>query len=88
MCTFFPTAEQQPKSSKSDPPAARPSVTDLIDELSEVEHQVGGGKPIERSTSDGTNKRTNITASTATMELDELMQNLSKFEPTDSSANK
>ena len=84
-CTFFLlTVEQQPKPSKSDPSAARPSVTDLIDELSEVEHQVGGGKPIERSTSDGTNKRTNITASTATFELDQLMQNLEAFEPPDS----
>ena len=62
-------------------------MTDLIDELSEVEDQVGGGRPIERDATDSGSKRINITASTATMELDELMQNLSKFEPNDAGAN-
>ncbi len=65
-------------------------MTDLIDELSEVEHQVGGGNPVtEPRANDGNagNKRVNITASTATMELDELMQNLSMFEPNDAGAN-
>ena len=84
--THTHTAEQQPTAAKSDAPAARPSVTDLIDELNEVEDQVGGGRPIERDTTDSGHKRLNITASTATMELDELMQNLSKFEPNDASA--
>ena len=61
----------------------------LVDELTEVEYQLSGGrtesvssaseKPIERGGGGGGGKR-NITASTATLELDELMQNLSKFE--------
>ena len=52
----------------------------LVDELTEVEAQVGGGGPRKPPVEGGT-KRANITASTATLELDELMANLSNFEP-------
>ena len=44
---------------------------DFVDELTEVEHQV----------SDDPLRGRSMTSSTATRELDELMANLSKFEP-------
>ena len=58
----------------------------LVDELTEVEHQLSGGRTESVSSSEQPSERgggggkRNITASTATLELDELMQNLSKFE--------
>ena len=51
-----------------------------------MEHQVGGGEPVDSLSVEKGANRANITASTATMELDELMQNLSKFEPADAGA--
>lgn len=54
----------------------RPSVADFVDELTEVEHQVSQGP----ENSDPHRPR-GMTSSTATKELDELMANLSKFEP-------
>ena len=54
----------------------RPSVADFVDELTEVEHQVSWGPE------DPEGHRTRgMTASSATRELDELMANLTKFEP-------
>lgn len=56
-------------------------MADLVDELTEVEEQIGGGRSESTSTNEsGEVGKRNITASTATLELDELMQNLVKFE--------
>jgi len=64
----------------------RPSVADFVDELTEVEQKVSG-KTSPKSPKGGSgSQRSNITASTATIELDELMANLSKFEPSSSEA--
>ena len=76
--THLTTAEPDPKGE----PVPRPSVGALVDELTEVEQQIRGGRTDSISTNDGSSGsgKRNITASTATLELDELMQNLSKFE--------
>lgn len=64
----------------------RPSVADFVDELTEVEQKVSD-KTSPKSPKGGSgSQRSNITASTATIELDELMANLSKFEPSSSEA--
>ena len=71
-----PTAQPPPPPSES--VGVRPTVADFMDELSEVEHRVTG--PTSPNT-EAENSRSNITASKATKELDELMANLSNFEP-------
>ena len=56
-------------------------MADFVDELTEVEQKVSD-KSSPKSPKGGSGaQRSNITASTATIELDELMANLSKFEP-------
>ncbi len=81
------TSTHTPPTDKDPPPSQsvghRPSVADFVDELTEVEHQVSDklGDTEPRSPGDASSHRTNITASTATRELDELMKNLSTFEP-------
>ena len=51
-----------------------------------MEQQIRGGRAESISTNEGgTGNKRNITASTATLELDELMQNLSKFEASNQS---
>ena len=84
---MFSSDSLLPLAAKPLPPSeevgVRPSVTDLVDELTAVEHHVSdkisGGSM--RSPKRTATERTNITASTATRELDELMANLEKFEP-------
>ena len=79
------TDSAQRKTSSTDPAIARPSVGNLVDELTEVEEKIGGGQSAENESEppeiEGGSTRSKITASTATLELDELMQNLEKFEP-------
>lgn len=79
LCTHFPLDSQR-KTSSTDPAVARPSVGNLVDELTEVEEKISGGNDKESLGSEESS-RSKITASTATLELDELMQNLEKFEP-------
>lgn len=75
-----------PLDQEKQPPAlqeygSRPSVANLVDELTEVEQQVSDKTPQKSPSRVGSTQRSNITASTATIELDELMANLSNFEP-------
>ena len=52
----------------------RPSVAEFVDELTEVEHQVS------QSDQDQGHRSRGMTSSTAPRELDELMEDLTKFE--------
>ena len=55
-----------------------------MDELTEVEQQVSDVGGMRSPKAGASSQRLNITASTATQELDDLMANLSNFEPIDS----
>lgn len=74
----FPPSPPPAEPPPSETVGVRPSVADFVDELSEVEHRVAGSGHPADDVSDG---HGNMTASRATQELDELMANLSKFEP-------
>ena len=58
----------------------RPTIKDFVDELTEVEKQVSHDQTNDPPRGRG------MTSSTATRELDELMANLSNFEPASSSS--
>ena len=80
LSSLSPTSPPPPEKEISVPPSqrvgGRPSVADFVDELTEVEHQVSQGPE-----GSDPHRARGMTSSTATRELDELMANLSKFEP-------
>ena len=81
LCTSLP---RPPEKERSVPPServggVRPTMKDFVDELTEVEQKVS------EDLSDPHRPR-GMTSSTATRELDELMANLSNFEPASSSS--
>lgn len=74
---LFPCTEKPPH----DTGLSRPTISAFVDELTQLENQVSNKTSASKFTTGGIPMAAPVTASSATKELDDLMANLSKFEP-------